>query len=51
MARSVVPELNQQDIRELFVRYYRLVYKVDEHRVSILGFVHGARDFPVIWNR
>ena len=40
----VVPELGNQDIRELFVREYRLIYKVEKSQVAVLGLIHGRRD-------
>jgi len=47
----LVPELNDQTIRELFVRSYRLVYCIIGQIVYILGFVHGARDLLALWER
>ena len=47
----VVPESNAPDIRELFVRSYRLIYKVIPDHVDILAFVHGARDLNSLWIR
>lgn len=41
----VVPELNDPAIREVFVFRYRLMYRVEETRVLVVAFVHGARDF------
>lgn len=41
----VVPELQSPSIRELVVHHYRLIYEVDAGRVTILAFIHGARDF------
>ena len=41
----VVPELQDPVIRELVVFRYRLIYRVDSDRVTILAFIHGARDF------
>jgi toxin ParE1/3/4 len=41
----VVPETNDPVIRELFVFRYRLMYRVEDERVVVLAFVHGARDF------
>jgi len=32
-------------IRDLLVFRYRLIYRVDSDRVTILEFIHGARDF------
>ncbi len=47
----MVPESNAPDIRELFVRSYRLIYKVTPDHVYILAFVHGARDLTSLWIR
>jgi plasmid stabilization system protein ParE len=41
----VVPELDDQSIRELFVFEYRLMYRVEEARVVVVSFLHGAREF------
>ena len=41
----VVPELNDPSIREVFVHRYRLQYEVQEARVVVVAFLHGARDF------
>jgi plasmid stabilization system protein ParE len=41
----IVPELNDPAIREVIVFRYRLIYRVAEDRVTIVAFVHGARDF------
>lgn len=41
----VVPELGDEDVREVFVFSYRLLYRVTSDIVLILGFVHGSRDF------
>ena len=46
----IVPELNDPDVRELFVYRYRLVYEVSESRATVLGFLHGARDFNRWWH-
>ena len=46
----VVPELEDSQIRELFVARYRLIYRVEADRVQILAFVHGARDFLAFWD-
>jgi toxin ParE1/3/4 len=45
----IVPELNDPTIRELFVFKYRLLYEVEDHRVLIVAFLHGARDFATWW--
>jgi len=47
----VVPECEDQTIRELFVKNYRLIYRHTTDHVFILVFVHGARDLSAIWRR
>jgi addiction module RelE/StbE family toxin len=46
-----VPESSTPDIREIFVRDYRLIYQVTSRTVYILTFVHGGRDLAAIWER
>jgi plasmid stabilization system protein ParE len=41
----IVPELNDPNIREIFVFRYRLMYRVEDGRVVVVAFLHGARDF------
>jgi hypothetical protein len=50
-ALRVVPEFDDPTVREIFVRSYRLLYTVTKDTVYILGFVHGARDLKVLWER
>ena len=45
----IVPELNIRTVREIFVYKYRLVYEVFPLQVTVLGFLHGARDFNRWW--
>ncbi len=40
----VVPEFGDKDVRELFVKEYRLMYKIEESNVVILGVIHGRRN-------
>jgi len=40
----LVPEVLDSGLRELFVRSYRLIYRVDADQVVILRFIHGSRD-------
>ena len=47
----IVPEFSDASIRELFVGSYRLVYQVRGQTVFVLGFIHGARDLRVLWER
>lgn len=46
----VVPELADPTIREVFVFRYRLLYRVTDDVVTIVAFLHGARDFSS-WHR
>jgi plasmid stabilization system protein ParE len=46
-----VPELDQPDIREIFVRSYRLIYSISGKTLHILGLIHGARDLGAVWER
>lgn len=47
----IVPELGNPNIRELFVREYRLIYSIEESRVVMLGLIHGKRDLKRLWKR
>ena len=44
----VVPEYGDASLRELFVDRYRLIYRVEEDRILIVAFVHGARDLAAV---
>jgi plasmid stabilization system protein ParE len=46
-----VPELPGQDLRELLIGNYRLIYRVETGTVSILALIHGARDLAALWPR
>ncbi len=46
-----VPELNDNDYRELLVRDYRLVYRVGPDEAVVIALIHGARDFRTWWRR
>ena len=46
----VVPEFKREDIREIFVFSYRLIYRIEDLRVSVLDFIHGRRDFSQAWD-
>ena len=41
----IVPELRREDIREVFVYSYRMLYEVTGSEIHIVAFLHGARDF------
>jgi plasmid stabilization system protein ParE len=42
----VVPEYEEETLRELFVDPYRIVYRLLDEQVDILAVVHGARRMP-----
>lgn len=41
----VVPEMNQELIRELFIYSYRLIYQIKNADIEVLAVVHGRQDF------
>ncbi|NCO60390.1 MAG: type II toxin-antitoxin system RelE/ParE family toxin [Deltaproteobacteria bacterium CG_4_8_14_3_um_filter_51_11] len=41
----VVPEIEDMNIREIFVYSYRLIYEIGSEGIEILGVIHGRRDF------
>jgi plasmid stabilization system protein ParE len=45
----VVPELGQDEVRELLLGRYRLVYEVFADRVAIVRVLHASRDFLKAW--
>jgi toxin ParE1/3/4 len=47
----IVPEIGDRNIREIFIRNYRLIYSIEESRIIILGIIHGKRDFRNIKDR
>ena len=47
----IVPEFGDPNYRELIVRSYRLIYHLSPTAVTIIGFIHGARDMRSLWER
>jgi plasmid stabilization system protein ParE len=43
----VVPETQDENIRELVYRNYRIIYRIAGERLEILTIVHGSRDLTV----
>ncbi len=44
---AVVPEYEDESLRELFIDPYRVVYRiVDERRLDVVGVVHASRRMP-----
>ena len=46
----VVPEISDQNIRELIVYSYRLIYEISNTGIEILAIIHGRRDFNSAWD-
>ena len=40
----IVPEFSNSAVHELFIKEYRLIYKIEESRIVILGIIHGKRN-------
>jgi plasmid stabilization system protein ParE len=40
----VVPEAQDENIRELVYQNYRIIYRIARERIEILAVVHGSRD-------
>jgi plasmid stabilization system protein ParE len=43
----VVPEAQDENIRELMHQNYRIIYRIAGERVEILTIVHGSRDLTI----
>ncbi len=41
-----VPELERDDVRELLLRNYRIVYRLREDEIRVLTVFEGHRQFP-----
>jgi plasmid stabilization system protein ParE len=48
-AGAMVPEYERDDLREIFVGKYRLIYRVTADEVTMLAVIHGARDLRRAW--
>ena len=40
-----VPEIDDENIREIFMYSYRILYEIKSEKVYIIGIIHGRRDF------
>ncbi|HYR11026.1 MAG TPA: type II toxin-antitoxin system RelE/ParE family toxin [Longimicrobium sp.] len=43
----MVPEYQQDDVRELIEGPYRIIYRILPQQIDVLAVVHGARELPV----
>jgi len=47
----MVPEISDQNVRELIVYSYRLIYEISAAGIEILTIIHGRRDFAPAWDK
>ena len=40
----VVPENNDEDVREILYQHYRIIYRIESDYIEVLTVIHGARD-------
>jgi len=40
----IVPEYNKKDIREIIYETYRIIYRLEKDRITILAVIHGKRE-------
>jgi toxin ParE1/3/4 len=49
----VVPETNDENLRELIYQRYRIIYRIRNDCIEMLSVIHGARDLehlkPAPW--
>ncbi len=43
-----VPEIAREEIRELIIYSYRLVYQIKEKQILIIAVIHGKRQFDSV---
>lgn len=43
-----VPEFERDDLRELTVRPYRIIYAIREDECLVVAVIHGSRDLPLL---
>jgi addiction module RelE/StbE family toxin len=39
-----VPEADENNIREIIIRPYRIIYQVQDNSINIITIIHSARD-------
>ena len=44
----IVPEAEEENIREIIFHSYRIIYRVEKERILILAIAHGSRDLSKI---
>lgn len=47
-----VPEIDDPNIREIFIYSYRLIYQISDKNIEVLALIHGKRNFvPEMLNK
>ena len=41
----MIPEIEDENIREVFLYSYRLIYEIASEKIKILAIIHGRQDF------
>lgn len=44
LGRRVLEEPEQENLRELVVQFYRVIYRIETERILIATLLHGSRD-------
>jgi toxin ParE1/3/4 len=44
----IVPEVNGQNVREVFVYSYRIIYQSSPDQITILAVIHGGRNITAL---
>jgi toxin ParE1/3/4 len=47
----IVPELDDEAYRELFIYSYRLIFRVKENQILIVAVIHGKRQLESVDNQ
>lgn len=47
-AGSMVPEYESPELREVFDRPYRIIYRILQDQIDVVAVIHGARQLPPI---
>ena len=48
LSGRIIPEMGNQDFREIICGSYRIMYRLYNDEVWITGVVHGARNWPIV---
>ncbi|HKB68739.1 MAG TPA: type II toxin-antitoxin system RelE/ParE family toxin [Pyrinomonadaceae bacterium] len=44
----IVPEKNDENVRELIYQNYRIIYRIKRDQIELLTVIHGARDLTAL---